>query len=162
MDIFCHEQCSRWWFIWSRCNRTVRSVRFVGSLSACYPINTWTRAHNWSVLTTLRATKPAISSKEGVYRKIKSIDLDTFRNDLAFSELYQETHKEFNELVECYNNTLTYVLDKHAPLQRKIFHQRKRVPRYSEQILAAKKMRSSKFKFKFYTRPKRICKKRRY
>ena len=54
-----------------------------------------------TVLTTLRASKPAITSKERVYRKIKSIDLDTFRNDVAVSELCQEIHKEFNELVEC-------------------------------------------------------------
>lgn len=40
-------QCSRSWFKWSRCNNTVRSVRFVGFPSACYPINTWTRARNW-------------------------------------------------------------------------------------------------------------------
>ena len=93
-----------------------------------------------TVLTTLRATKPAITSKERVYRKIKSIDLDTFRNDLAVSELCQETHKELNELVECYNKTLTHVLAKHAPLQRKIIHQRQRVPWYSDQILAAKRM----------------------
>ena len=60
-------------------------------------------------LTTVRSAKPAIISNERVYRKIKSIDLDTFRNDLAVSELCQETHKEFNELVECYNKTLTCV-----------------------------------------------------
>ena len=46
-----------------------------------------------------------------------------------------------NPLVECYNKTLTYVLDKHAPLQRKIFYQRQCVPLYSDQILAAKRMR---------------------
>ena len=94
-----------------------------------------------TVLTTLRATKPAITSKERVYRKIKSIDLNAFQNDLAFSELCQETHKEFNELVECYNKTLTHVLDKHAPLQRKIILQRQRVPWYSDQILAVKRIR---------------------
>ena len=94
-----------------------------------------------TVLTTLRATKPAITSEELVYRKIKSADLDTFRNDLAVSELCQETHKEFNALVECYKKTLTYVLDKHAPLQRTIIHQRQRVPWYSDQILATKRMR---------------------
>ena len=80
-------------------------------------------------------------SKERVYRKIKSIDLDTFRNDLAVSELCQGTHKELNELVECFNKTLTFVLEKHAPLQRKIIHQRQRVQWYSDQILAAKRMR---------------------
>ena len=94
------------------------------------------------MLTTLRATKPAITSKERVYRKIKSIDLDTFRNGLAGSELCQETHKKFNELVECYNKTLTHVHDKHAQLQRKIIHQRQRVPWYSDQVFkAAKRMR---------------------
>ena len=93
------------------------------------------------MLTTLRATKLAIASKELVYRKIKSADLDTFRNDLAVSELCQETHKEFNELFECYKKTLKYVLDKHAPLQGKIIHQRQRVPWYSDQILVAKRMR---------------------
>ena len=60
-----------------------------------------------TMLTTLRATKPAITSKERVYRKIKSIDLDTFRNDLAVSELCQDTHEEFDELVKCYNKALT-------------------------------------------------------
>ena len=53
----------------------------------------------------------------------------------------QESHKELNELVECYNKTLTNVLDKHAPLQTKILHQRQRVPWYSDQVLAAKRMR---------------------
>ena len=98
-----------------------------------------------TVLTTLRTTKPAITSKERIYRKIKSIDLDTFRNDLAVSELCQKTHKEFNELVECYNKTLTHVLDKHAPLQRKIIHQRQRVPWYSDQVVVQNTGRKNGF-----------------
>ena len=44
-----------------------------------------------TVLTTLRATKRAITSKQRVYRKMKSIDLGTFRKDLKVSELCQET-----------------------------------------------------------------------
>ena len=98
-----------------------------------------------TVLTTLRTTKPAITSKERIYRKIKSIDLDTFRNDLAVSELCQKTHKEFNELVECYNKTLTHVLGKHAPLQRKIIHQRQRVPWYSDQVVVQNTGRKNGF-----------------
>ena len=43
------------------------------------------------MLTTLGATEPEITSNQPVYRKIKSIDLDTSRNDLAVSELCQET-----------------------------------------------------------------------
>ena len=93
-----------------------------------------------SVLTTLRATKPKIISKERIYRKIKSIDLDSFCNDLAASEVCQDTPRELNELVDCYNRTLTSVLDKHAPLQRKIITQRQRIPWYNDQILAAKRM----------------------
>ena len=94
-----------------------------------------------SVLTTLRATKPKIILKERVYRKIKSIDLDSFCSDLAASKVCQDTPGELDELVDCYNRTLTSVLDKHAPFQRKIIPQRRRIPWYNDQILAAKRMR---------------------
>ena len=47
ISCYLRVQCSCLWFKLSRCNKTVRSVRFVGFLSACYPINTRTRAHNW-------------------------------------------------------------------------------------------------------------------
>ena len=94
-----------------------------------------------SVLTTLRATKPKIISKERIYRKIKSTDLDSFCNDLAASEVCEDTPRELNELVDCDNRTLTSVLDKHAPLQRRIIPQRRRIPWYNDQILAAKRMR---------------------
>ena len=59
-----------------------------------------------TVLTTLRATKPAPHQRSG-----------------------------------CYNKTLTHVLDRHAPRQRKIILQRLRVPWYSDQILAVKRIR---------------------
>ena len=94
-----------------------------------------------SVLTTLRATKPKIRLKERVYRKIRSVDLDSFCSDLAASELCQDTPRELNKLVDCYNRTLTSVLNKHAPLQRKIIPQRRLIPWYKDQILAAKRLR---------------------
>ena len=91
------------------------------------PITDHLFSDHLSVLTTLRATKPKIISRERIYRKIKSIDLDSFCNDLAASEVCQDTPRELNELVDCYNRTLTSVLDKHAPLQRKIIPQRRRI-----------------------------------
>ena len=94
-----------------------------------------------SVLTTLRATKPKIIWKEQVYRKIKSIDLDSFCSDLATSEVCQDTPRELNELVDCYNRSLTSILEKHAPLKRKIIPQRRRIPWYNDQILNAKRLR---------------------
>ena len=52
-----------------------------------------------TVLTTLRTTKPAITSKERIYGKIKSIDLDAFRNDLAVSELCQKLTRSLKSLL---------------------------------------------------------------
>ena len=46
-----------------------------------------------------------------------------------------------NELVDCYNRTLTSILEKHAPLERKIIPQRRRIPWYNDQILTAKRLR---------------------
>ena len=95
----------------------------------------------FSYSLTLRATKPKIILKEQVYRKIKSIDLDSFCSDLATSEVCQDTPRELNELVDCYNRSLTSILEKHAPLKRKIIPQRRRIPWYNDQILNAKRLR---------------------
>ena len=51
------------------------------------------------------------------------------------------TPSKLNELVDCYNRTLTSILDKHAPLQRKSIPQRRRTPWYNDQILTAKRLR---------------------
>lgn len=94
-----------------------------------------------SVITTLQMVKTEITSKERVCRKINSIDLDSFFEDLTASELCQNTPRVLDELVNCYNNTLGAILDKHAPPQRKIIATRPRVPWYNDDILAAKRIR---------------------
>ena len=60
---------------------------------------------------------------------------------LGVSEVCQDTPRELNELVDCYNRTLSSVLDKPAPLQRKIISQRRHIPWYNDPIFAAKRLR---------------------
>jgi len=50
---------------------------------------------------------------------IKSIMREDFNHDLASEPLITEPPTTLDELLECYNATLTHLLDKHAPLINK-------------------------------------------
>ena len=76
-------------------------TRQLDSIICGSPVTDHLFSDHISVLTTLRATKPKIILKERVYRKIKSIDLDSFCSDLAASEVCQDTLGELDELVDC-------------------------------------------------------------
>lgn len=86
------------------------------------------------------------------------MDQDTFRNDLAVSKLCQGTHKELNELVECYNKTLTLVLDKHASQKNHSSKATRTVVQRSDFSgkKDEKKSRKKMALIKFYTRLERI------
>ena len=61
--------------------------------------------------------KPGASIQSITHRKMKTIDLDTLRGKLAKSRLCTEEIDNLDELVSCYNSTLSSLMDKHAPLQ---------------------------------------------
>ena len=46
---------------------------------------------------------------------------------------------QLDSLVNCYNNTLSDLLDRHAPLKNRIVTSRTMVPWYNEEIKLAKK-----------------------
>jgi len=49
-------------------------------------------------------------------RRIRSINIESFTRDLMFSPLISEPPTTLDDLLVCYNATLTRLLDKHAPL----------------------------------------------
>jgi hypothetical protein len=61
--------------------------------------------------------KPAVRHN---FRRIKSIDIHRFCNDIADSTLIINLPSSLPELVSCYNTTLSTILDKHAPVQSKL------------------------------------------
>ena len=84
---------------------------------------------------------PATTVKEVCYRKTKAIDIEAFKDDLRKSRLCQDPPVVLTDLVSCYGSTMTSLLDKHAPLQKKTITVRPRVPWFNNEIKEAKRLR---------------------
>ena len=72
--------------------------------------------------------------------------MESFKRDLDSSSLCQSTPtvisgEELDELTRDYNNTLSALVDCHAPLKSKRVRSRPSVPWYTAEINAAKKLR---------------------
>jgi len=55
--------------------------------------------------------------KQISFRKLKTLDLTAFKDDIARSDLFNDVDPE--KLVNLYNNTLRLLLDCHAPITSK-------------------------------------------
>ena len=80
------------------------------------------------------------------FRKYKGIDLESFKRELDSSSLCQSTPSVISgewvdELARDYNNTLSALVDRHAPLKSKHVRSRPSVSWYTAEISAAKKLR---------------------
>ncbi len=67
----------------------------------------------------LAAPKPDLAVKQISYCKYKSIDFDQFKADLSASPLCTEDFTDVSLLAKCYEDTLSDLIDKHAPLVNK-------------------------------------------
>ena len=66
-----------------------------------------------AVLFRIQVRKPPVLLKKTSFRKIKDIDVEAFRHDLAESRLLNEPCTDLAELVHNYNDCLSSVLDSH-------------------------------------------------
>lgn len=96
---------------------------------------------HFSVVCELKRAKPRITRVKSSYRKLKSIDVAALKTDLAQSNLCLDPPDDLNSLVACYNNTLTTVLDQHAPVITKEITIRPSVPWFNNDIYQLKKLR---------------------
>ncbi len=71
------------------------------------------------VKCSLSVTRPELEVKDVTYRKYRAIDLDVFKQDLSASELCTREFSDLDDLVSCYKDTLSGLIDKHAPQQSK-------------------------------------------
>lgn len=77
-------------------------------------------------------------------QEIKSINTTTFINQngsVYTSRLCRDPQSNFEQLLDCHNNTFAHLLDRHAPLMTKTITVTPQVPWYSEQIRKAKRER---------------------
>ena len=94
-----------------------------------------------SVLCCLNVTKALATVKHISFRKLKSLDLVAFKNDIASSDLCNITSNDCNEVAELYNNFMRFILDRHAPMTSKRVFARPSAPWKSSNIIKAKRER---------------------
>ena len=79
------------------------------------------------------------SVKQIFYRRIKGIDKDNFKDDVSRSDLFVNRPNTLDDLVHCYNKSLAAVLDKHAPMRKKVVNARPLVPWFNEEVKLARR-----------------------
>ena len=103
-----------------------------------------------AVVCHLAAPTSLISYRKITYRKLKSVDRDVLREDLAATSLctsryceteYRRDENSIDALAHEYNLTLKKLTDRHAPLKTKVLRARPSAPWYNADIDAAKRRR---------------------
>jgi hypothetical protein len=94
---------------------------------------------HFSVHFCVEGNKPTPLKKEVSYRKLQNIDPIAFRRDLLESSLIRSPASDADSIVQQYNSVLSELLEKHAPLKKKLKVIRRIVPWYNSEIKDAKK-----------------------
>ena len=68
------------------------------------------------------------------FRCIDAINISSFVRDIYSSPLIHNPPSSLSDLVDCYNSTLTNLLNKHAPLKTKLVHSRPSKPWFTSQL----------------------------
>ena len=113
---------------------------FDGVVSTNPVIDTYVSDHA-SVLCYLDSGKPTEFQEKVSFRKLKSIDMDVFREKVSGSELCTKSNTDLEELVGCYNTTFTNLLDQYAPVKTRTIIKCKCVPWFNGDIRLAIRVR---------------------
>ena len=117
-------------------------TRKMDSIIQDTPISGYLLSDRATLLFNLKGSKSESSVKEVWLRKIKSINIPKFKNDLRTLELLLiNTPNHLADLVNCFNTTLKSITDKHAPWRKRSMTQRAQVPWLSDEIRSAKRRR---------------------
>ena len=95
---------------------------------------------HYAVTSTLKHAMPRAAKKLVNYRKLQSIDILSFFEDIATSSL-NTARGTVSELTERYIIGLCSILDEHAPLIHHRVTERPNTPWYNEQIRHSKRLR---------------------
>ena len=96
---------------------------------------------HFSIISKIVLPKPPLIKKTIQYRRIKNVSITELKNDISSSDLLSNTYSNINEFAECFNTTLSRLLEVHAPLITKTIITRPCVPWFSDEIKEIKKRR---------------------
>ena len=102
-----------------------------------------TDSHSFAALELRKfVSNSDLSCKELTFCKLKNIDITEFSTDIASSMLCTSVHWDnIDALSECFNMTLTDILDKHTPLKRRIMINCPRITWFIDDIKQLKRKR---------------------
>ena len=96
---------------------------------------------HYTVMCELRFKKPRFERKTITFRKLKSVDINSFSEDIEHSRLFLESPNDLTREVELYNSELLNILDNHAPLATQQVTIRPAAPWYTDEIKCEKRIR---------------------
>ena len=94
-----------------------------------------------AVHCNLRVQKPHFTKKKVYFPNLRSLDIESFCEDILTSPLLQDQAVELNALVDQYDNVLRSLLDLYAPLKRRTVTLRPRDPWYKPEVVVQKNIR---------------------
>lgn len=94
-----------------------------------------------AVLCNLSLKKPPFRKKVISSRKLCTLDIDSFCEDVRNSSIVQEQPMDLDSAVHQYDNVLRSLLDQHAPLRKRLVTIRPAAPWYSPNVAAEKRIK---------------------
>ena len=122
-------------------------TRKMENIIACPPCICHYFSDHAAVHCDININKPAFRAKKISYRKVKAVDMDCLKRDLALTDLYKSgqhtplSASDLDMLVCDYNVSLSSIMDRHAPLKTKSVRARPQVPWYNADTAEAKRRR---------------------
>ena len=114
-----------------------REEPLVFNISVCDP----DLSDHFVVHCDILITKPSFERKEIEFRKLKTIDIKMICDELFNSSLLLHPPEDLHQLVSLYNSVLAAILNKHAPVRRRVITIRPAAPWYTEEIKSEKRIR---------------------
>lgn len=96
---------------------------------------------HFAVTCSPQMPKLAVSVQEQSYRNFKAVGIDQLRKDLRDSELCTNPHSSLDTVTNCYNSTLTDILNCRIPLKTRVITVRRHLTWFNDDIKEAKRAR---------------------
>ena len=96
---------------------------------------------HFAIHCKLNSDRPPNPKKTVSYRKLRSVNTDAFRQDILSSELLSTNSSDLTSLCSRYDDVISAIVDKHAPLVTKTITVRPNSPWYTDDIGVEKSTR---------------------
>ena len=85
--------------------------------------------------TTLSLRRPTPNARTVTFRKVTSINVQSFRSDIKQTNIYRNhSAMDLDSLISSYNTEMQNVFDKHAPIITRKLYNKRREPWINDQV----------------------------